>query len=65
MQKTYPVNVTMNPGVCWDSPHSNKVLHHELVESFRWMRHIHFALTILEIGLKRVSLRQEALQEII
>lgn len=39
----------------FDTPHTNKILHHELVDSFCRMRHIHLALAISEIGLKHLS----------
>ena len=34
-----------------NAPHSNEILHHELVESLRRMRHVYFTLAVAEVGL--------------
>lgn len=34
-----------------DEPHSHEILHHELMYSFRRVRHVHFAFPLSEVGL--------------
>ena len=46
--------ILFKTGLVWqDGPHTHKVLHHELVQCFRRMRHVDFALSIFEIRLPR------------
>jgi hypothetical protein len=40
---------------CSNTPHSNEILHHELVHSFCRMRHVHFALSIPKVSLLYVN----------
>ena len=37
-------------------PHANEVLHHEFVQSFRWVSHVNLSLSISEISLENVEL---------
>lgn len=36
-------------------PRANIVLHHELMNSLRWVRHIDLALSIFKIGLRSIE----------
>jgi len=34
-----------------NTPHANKILHHEFVKCFGWVRHVNFSLAIPEVRL--------------
>ncbi len=40
---------------CMHAPHADEVLHHELVQGFRRVRHVNFALAIPEVRLITMS----------